>query len=461
MNKIIGKHYEIQQQLSKKNGRITLLARDLNTDESVIIKLLVLNRDWKWNAQMRALKKEAKILQSLSHPAIPPYLNYFAVDSSTSKGFALVQTYIPDQSLERHLQNERIFTEDEIKIIAKSLLQILVYLHRLHPPVFHWNIKPSNILLGERSGNFVGSVHLVDFGFWQTAIAPGEKKSISDICSLGATLIYLLIGTHPDHLSQNDLQINKEFSHLSPSLRKWLIQMIEPDIDKGFSSAVIALKALEQLDVQTSSTEHINRPIESKIQLHKQKDSLGIIIPSAGLRQSGRGAIGYLSSGSSIGYFSVVAIFWNYFILIISVTAFSIPFPMNILFLLPTIPFWCAGFWMVYFILISLYGHSTYLKIDSVQIYRYQKLFGKRVFFSIKNSPRNSITQLVYTPKHIAKNDDGDEFEVPPTLSILAGLKKFQINGFFSPQPKQEQLEWLAQELSDWLDIPITRKIID
>jgi len=458
MNKIIGKHYEIQQQLSKKNGRITLLARDLNTGESVIIKLLIFNSEWKWNERMIALKQEAKILQSLSHPAIPPYLNYFAVDSSTSKGFALVQTYIPDQSLERHLQNERIFTGDEIKIIAKSILEILVYLHGLNPPVFHRNIKSSNILLGERSGNFLGSIHLVDFGFWQTAIIPGERNSISepqkqffvsDICSLGATLIYLLIGTHPNHLPENDLQVNKKFSHLSPSLRKWLTQIIEPNSDKGFSSALIALKALEQLDIQTGSTEHINRPIKSKIQLHKQKDSLEIIIPSVSLEQS----------PVSIGVLSLFAIFWNFLLLCVTSASLSIPFPTNILPLLFLIPFWCVGFWIVYFIFLRLDG-SDQVKIDSVQIYQYQKLFGIKIFFSIKKSPRNSITQLVYTPKYMTKDSDGDDIEAPPALSILAGVKKFQINGMFFSLKSEEESLWLAQELSDWLDIPITTKTI-
>jgi serine/threonine protein kinase len=59
----------------------------------------------------------------------------------------------------------------EVKDLAKAVLYILIYLHELNPPVIHRDITPSNILLGERSGNSVGQVDLVDFGSMQTVLA--------------------------------------------------------------------------------------------------------------------------------------------------------------------------------------------------------------------------------------------------------------------------------------------------
>ncbi|MHC5596965.1 MAG: serine/threonine protein kinase, partial [Nostoc sp.] len=162
--------YEVQQLLAKKAGRRTLLARDLQTQELVVIKLLSFGSDFEWDS-LKLFEREAETLKNLAHPSIPRYLNYFEVDLPTIKGFALVQTYIRAQTLEQCLQTGRTFTEAEVKQIAKAVLEILVYLHELYPPVIHRDIKPSNILLGDRSGNSVGQLYLVDFGSVQTVLA--------------------------------------------------------------------------------------------------------------------------------------------------------------------------------------------------------------------------------------------------------------------------------------------------
>ena len=100
---IFASRYEVQQKLGKKAGRQTLLARDLQTQELVIIKLLSFTSDFEWD-DLKLFEREAETLKSLSHPAIPRYLDYFEVNSSTIKGFALVQTYIPAKTLEQYLQ---------------------------------------------------------------------------------------------------------------------------------------------------------------------------------------------------------------------------------------------------------------------------------------------------------------------------------------------------------------------
>ncbi len=262
--------YTVQQQLGKKAGRRTLLARDQITGELVVIKLLSFSSDFEWD-DLKLFEREAETLKSLSHPSIPRYLDYFEVNSSSVKGFALVQTYIPAQTLEQYLQSGRTFTEIEVKHIAKSLLEILIYLHGLHPPVIHRDIKPSNILLGERSGNSIGQVYLVDFGSVQTVLAieggtrtvvgtygymPPEQfgartSPASDLYSLGATLIYLVTGTHPADLPQKDFRIQfEQLTNLSPSFTNWLKWMTEPSLERRLSSATEAVTALDATTVQ-------------------------------------------------------------------------------------------------------------------------------------------------------------------------------------------------------------------
>ena len=94
---IFANRYEVQQQLGKKAGRRTLLARDLQTEELVIIKLLNFGSDFEWDS-LKLFEREAETLKSLSHPFIPRYLDYFEVNSPNTKGFALIQTYIPAQT---------------------------------------------------------------------------------------------------------------------------------------------------------------------------------------------------------------------------------------------------------------------------------------------------------------------------------------------------------------------------
>ncbi|MDB9343696.1 serine/threonine-protein kinase, partial [Nodularia spumigena CS-586/05] len=226
VSEILDHRYEVQQLLGKKSGRRSLLAKDQVTGELVVIKLLTFNSDFEWD-DLKLFEREAETLKSLSHPAIPRYLDYFEVNSPTIKGFALVQSYIPAQTLEKYLQAGRTFTEAEVKQVATAVLEILIYLHGLHPAVIHRDIKPSNILLGERSGNSVGQVYLVDFGSVQTVLATeggtrtvvgtygymppeqfgGRTVPASDLYSLGATLIYLITGKHPADLPQKDFRI--------------------------------------------------------------------------------------------------------------------------------------------------------------------------------------------------------------------------------------------------------------
>ncbi|WP_392535869.1 serine/threonine protein kinase [Nostoc sp. C117] len=472
VREILIDRYEIQQQLGKKAGRRTLLARDLVIGELVVIKLLSFGHEFEWD-DLKLFGREAETLKSLSHPFIPRYLDYFEVNSPTIKGFALVQTYIPAQTLEQYLQTGRTFTEAEIKEIAKAILEILIYLHGLHPPVIHRDIKPSNILLSvdapsaacrrHRSGNSVGEVYLVDFGSVQTVLAiesgtrtvvgtygympqeqfGGRTVPASDLYSLGATLIYLVTGTHPADLPQKDFRIQfEQAANLSPSFSNWLKWMIEPSLERRLSSATKAIAVLEKPQPRNLTTLVVDKPHGSKIQLTKNGDSLEIIVPPAGF-------------DSSIVLTGFFAIAWNSFILFWTIGALSAPFPVNIPFALFSLPFWGAGFVMVYKLLFHLFGRID-LRVNPEQIVLTSELFAWK-FYRIPAWPKQSVTKLVYIPRHLTKSSNGTITSViPAELNIWAGVKKYQLDR--SAIQSEAELEWLAHELSHWLGIPITRE---
>ncbi|MEM1395480.1 MAG: serine/threonine-protein kinase, partial [Cyanobacteria bacterium P01_H01_bin.150] len=262
---ILKERYEIVRELAKKAGRKTLLARDLKTDELVVVKLVTFNSELSWE-ELKLFEGEATTLRNLSFSAIPSYIDFFEVALPDRKGLALVQTYIEADSLEQQVENRGIISENEVKQLAESILRILVYLHERNPSVIHRDIKPSNILLTNRSGNYIGDVFLIDFGSVQTLvnsksdfstivgtygyIAPEQFREItvaaSDLYGLGATLIYLLTGKSPADLLQEEESIKLEqITGCSGEFCEWLRKMVEPSQEKRFQSAAKALKNLK------------------------------------------------------------------------------------------------------------------------------------------------------------------------------------------------------------------------
>ncbi|GLI67814.1 hypothetical protein VaNZ11_012067, partial [Volvox africanus] len=107
---------------------------------------------------MRLAVREARVLQTLKHPAIIQLLEAF---KSKSGRVYMVFPYgglSAYQELEKHPDG---FPDAQLKLLVWQLLQALVYLHRRK--VVHRDIKPGNILVSEH-----GELKLCDFGFART-----------------------------------------------------------------------------------------------------------------------------------------------------------------------------------------------------------------------------------------------------------------------------------------------------
>ncbi|NEO98406.1 MAG: serine/threonine protein kinase [Symploca sp. SIO2E9] len=247
---------------NRAGGRVTYLAINRAHHQPVVIKqFLFAKRDAHWS-DYDAITREIQVLRGLNHPGIPCYLGSF----ETATGFCLVQEYKDAPSL----VEPRSFEPDEIKQIAISLLNILIYLQNRIPPISHRDIKPENILADEKL-----NVFLVDFGlarignsaFAVSSIAKGtigfmapeqlfnrQLSEASDLYGLGATLICLLTGTPSTAISNlidDDYRLN--FKHLVPKLSlrwiEWLENMVAMKAKNRFPDAKTALAALEPIYV--------------------------------------------------------------------------------------------------------------------------------------------------------------------------------------------------------------------
>jgi serine/threonine protein kinase len=220
-----------------------------------------------------AIEREIQVLRGLNHPGIPRYLGSF----QTSTGFCLVQEYKKASSL----AVPRSFDPDEIKQIAISLLNILVYLQNRFPTIIHRDIKPENILVDDDI-----NVYLVDFGLarigdGEVAVSSVAKGTIgfmapeqlfnrqlseaSDLYGLGATLICLLTNTSSTAISNlidDDYRIN--FKHLVPKLSlrwiEWLQKMVELKPKDRFPDAATALEGLKPIYVIRVPEVKLNQP---------------------------------------------------------------------------------------------------------------------------------------------------------------------------------------------------------
>ncbi|NES19269.1 MAG: serine/threonine protein kinase [Symploca sp. SIO3E6] len=304
---VIAERYQIVTLLGQGGMGSTYAAVDLANNQRVAIKVVSLRaaRDWKI---LELFEREAQVLATLNHPFIPKYLDYFRVDAEEDSPhsdcrFYLVQELVEGESLATLVERGWKPKEVEVKAIARQVLEILIYLHTLVPPIIHRDIKPQNLIRRED-----GKVYLVDFGtvqhivrnpqsFVSTFVGSvgymppeqlrGETVFASDLYSLGATLLFLLTGKSPDTLPQKMLKVDfRQVIELSDRFAQWLDRLIAPVMEDRFQSAQVALLKLKQkIDFNSPSNNptishsyNPSSPYNQRITLQKSHENLVIKI---------------------------------------------------------------------------------------------------------------------------------------------------------------------------------------
>ena len=119
---------------------------------------------------VRNFEREADILATLSHPAIPRIFDYFSQASSSY----LAMEFIEGKDLETLLQDSKDFLpEEQIVTWAIELCDVLTYLHNHKPqPVIFRDMKPSNIMIDLHE-----HIRLIDFGIARV-FQPGQKGTM-------------------------------------------------------------------------------------------------------------------------------------------------------------------------------------------------------------------------------------------------------------------------------------------
>jgi serine/threonine protein kinase len=439
---ILQERYQLQRQLGRTAaGRQTWLVNDLQTNEQVVVKLLAFSPQMQWE-ELKLFEREAQVLANLNYPQIPRYRDFFSLDTQTGAGlpwFVLVQDYIPGNSLQELLEQGKRFSEKQVKDVATQVLNILIYLHELNPPVLHRDIKPSNLILGEDR-----KIYLVDFGAVQdkaaftgvtftvvgtSGYAPleqfwGRAVPASDLYALGATLIHLLTEVAPADLPLKDSQIKfADRVSLSSGAIAWIEKMTETAVEKRFSTAREALKLMESGLVRTSPnelayiTQKIGKPPGSPIEVNKSANSLEINIPSRGIKRIRIGGLFVILTSSfffTIWFGFLIRLLWWH--------------PLGLI---------IFSFFIVTLLLHFGQGYRVKFYRDRFEINR--QIFGF-----------NYLRQEGYTPAILGVFLHSEDSTLK--LGIRSQNNTGNYSHFFGSGLTDGECAWLAQEIQDWLN---------
>ncbi len=228
--KLLQNRYRIEKQIGQGGMGAVYFAKDERFKSVVAIKEMLFTEE---NFR-KAFDREARLLNSLRHPALPNVSDYFA---EGDKEF-LVMEYIAGEDLyETLIRTGKPFPLEDVLKWANQLLDALNYLHNQTIPVIHRDIKPQNLKLAPDK-----QIILLDFGLAKgnpAEITNTATKSIfgyslgyasleqiqgtgteprSDLYSLGATLYHLMTGIPPtDALTRAMTVLNAKPDPLEPA----------------------------------------------------------------------------------------------------------------------------------------------------------------------------------------------------------------------------------------------------
>jgi serine/threonine protein kinase len=264
--------YRIDKQIGQGGMGAVYVATDARFESIVAIKeTLAMDDNFR-----KAIEREARLLNSLKHPALPRVSDHFLERNSQF----LVMEFVQGEDLCRMLDEQgHAFSVAQVLKWADQLLDALDYLHNQSIPVVHRDIKPQNLKL-TASGHIV----LLDFGLAKGNPTDGghqtAAKSIfgysrnyasleqiqgtgtdprSDLYSLAATLYHLMTNTAPeDALTRAMAVLSQKPDPLLPA------NFVEPKVPAGVAG--VLQKALD-----LNASERPSTAAEMKLMLQESE----------------------------------------------------------------------------------------------------------------------------------------------------------------------------------------------
>ncbi len=242
--KLLDGNIKVIKQLAFGGWSAIYLVQESNTKLKVLKECVLpplANSELKLKAEAM-FAREAHLLMKLDHPKIVRVYEHFKQDNRQY----LLLDYVSGQNLRQMVRLQGPLHQLDVLDYAEQMADILVYLHRLEPPMVHRDLTPDNIVVN------VDKVMLIDFGAAnevvgtatgtligkQGYIAPeqfrGHATTSSDLYALGATIHFMLSGREPEALSPSS---PKDFVIVNEMLNELVQQLTDQDQSKRPESA--------------------------------------------------------------------------------------------------------------------------------------------------------------------------------------------------------------------------------
>jgi serine/threonine protein kinase len=257
---ILNNRYRIVKLLGQGGFGAVYRAWDIHLDNPRAIKE---NLDTSPEAQ-RQFKREAQLLDKLSHPNLPRVIDHFIIPG---QGQYLVMDFVDGEDLDELLRRTGgPLPETQALDWIRQVCDALSYLHSQNPPIIHRDIKPANIKVRPD-----GRAMLVDFGIAKIydpnlkttlaaqAVTPGYSPqeqygqgttdARTDVYALGATLYHLLTGKRPVESIQRHLDLQLALPRtfnpaIPPHTEAVILKAMEMHPSQRFQTAADFVKAL-------------------------------------------------------------------------------------------------------------------------------------------------------------------------------------------------------------------------
>lgn len=261
--KILQNRYRIEKQIGQGGMGTVFVAVDERFGSTVAIKETFFEEE----NLSKAFEREARLLNSLKHPALPKVSDYFAEDN----GQFIVMEFISGEDLSEILEkSDEPFSVEEVLNWAAQLCDALKYLHTQDMPVIHRDIKPQNLKLtpsnqiilldfGLAKGNPTDVSHKTAaksiFGYSRNYASLEQIQGTgtdpqSDLYSLAATLYHLMTGIPPaDALTRAMNVLNAKSDPLIPA------NLINKKIPTGVAQVLQQTMALNANERPVSAVE--------------------------------------------------------------------------------------------------------------------------------------------------------------------------------------------------------------
>ncbi|MDA1139798.1 MAG: protein kinase [Planctomycetota bacterium] len=295
LSKIVG-GCRLSEQLGAGDQGLVYKGRHEGMGMEVVVKIIPQSLPGFRESQIERFLHAGRSMARLN---LPHVVRVFNVGKERDLNFVVME-YIKGITLRALLKEKGTLDEEQSKDIAEQILQALEAAHAQN--VIHRDVKPSNVLLGEKPGGDGYEVKLADLGLakFNLTDAGGENAPVTvsgvmmgqadyiapeqaqdaknvtfsaDIYSLGCMMYEMLIGRKPYeaksavqvmlmHVQAKVPNAAETNPDIDPRLARFIRKMMAKQPDKRFESATEALRAIRRLQGKRVAAPRVARKVE-------------------------------------------------------------------------------------------------------------------------------------------------------------------------------------------------------